>query len=196
MKPFKTLAPVDFMALCIDGPRIRLRSVHERYGEAIFREFTEEIVRYMNPVPPKTLADSLAFISQTREGMLEGADLACAILTRDAGEFLGVCGFHGRESPTTPELGIWIKKEAHGRGYGREAVVTLAGWAVQNIAFDALLYPVDRANHPSRRIPECLGGVIVKEGKAPRMNGGFLDEVVYRIPREALIRKLSERGVV
>jgi hypothetical protein len=92
MKPFKTLAPVDFMALCSDGPRIWLRSIHERYGEAIFREFTEEIVRYMNPVPPKTLADSLAFISQTREGMLEGADLACAILTRDAGEFLGVCG--------------------------------------------------------------------------------------------------------
>lgn len=187
MKRFQTLKEIDLTSLCIDGKRLRLRSMHERYAEDILREFTEEIVRYMIPVPPKNIAEALAFISRTRDGMRDCRDLAFAILKSDTEEFLGVCGFHGHDTPETPELGIWIKKDAHGNGYGREAITMLVDWAIQNIGFDYLVYPVDRANFASRRIPESLGGAIFKERKAKRMNGEFLDEVVYRISRSVLM---------
>ena len=47
--------------------------------------------------------------------------------------------------------------------------------------FDYLIYPVDRANIPSRKIPESLGGIIFEEKKTKTMSGGVLDEVVYKI---------------
>ncbi len=186
---FQFRQPVDLTTIRINGDRVSLCSIHEKYGQEIFEEFTEEITRYMNPSPPKNINEAFGFISRSREGMREGRDLVCAIVRRDTEEFLGCCGFHWGGAPSTPELGVWLKKGAHGNGYGREAIALLVSWAVQHIDFDYLTYPVDRANRPSRKIPEALGGTIFKEGKARRMNGGFLDEVVYRIPR-----KLIEKG--
>ena len=62
-----------------------------------------------------------------------------AITKKENGEFLGCCGFHGKGNPRTPELGIWIKKDAHGKKYGREAIKTLTSWVVENIDFDFIV---------------------------------------------------------
>ena len=36
-------------------------------------------------------------------------------------------------------------------------------WALANLEFEYIKYPVDEDNHPSRRIPEALKGVIASE---------------------------------
>ena len=77
--------------------------------------------------------------------------------------FLGCCGFHSEESPTTPEFGIWIKKDAHGNKYGREAIKILRHWAIENIDFDYAIYPVDKGNIASRKTAESLGGGVIKD---------------------------------
>lgn len=192
---FQFRHPIDLTTVGVEGDRVSLRSIHEKYGQEIFVEFTEEITRYMNPSPPKNIDEAFGFISRSREGMREGRDLVCAILRKDSEEFLGCCGFHWGGAPSTPELGVWLKKGARGNGYGREAIALLVSWAVQYIDFEYLTYPVDRANLPSRKIPESLGGTIFKEGKARRMSGGFLDEVVYRIPRSVLDREFARSDV-
>lgn len=185
---FSFRVPVVLSNLCINGNRLTLRSIEDAYAAEIFEEFTDEITRYMNPSPPKNIAETQAFISKTAEGMREGEDLVCVILKKHSEEFLGCCGFHGRCAPSAPELGIWLKKRARGNGYGREAIASLVGWAVQHVDFEYLTYPVDRANLPSRKIPESLGGSVFKEEKVRKMNGEFLDEVIYRIPRSVLLK--------
>ena len=70
---------------------------------------------------------------------------------------------HGKSSVITPEFGIWLKIGAHGKKLGREAIETLALWAVDNIDFEYAIYPVDRANVSSCKIPEYLGGTITPE---------------------------------
>jgi RimJ/RimL family protein N-acetyltransferase len=97
------------------------------------------------------------------------------------GEFLGCCGLLPKETPRTPEVGIWIKKGAQGRKYGREAVETLAAWAKASLDLEYLVYPVDKANAPSRKIPEALGGVLLHEMQVCKPNGETLDLVVYKI---------------
>lgn len=184
---FAFRSDVDLTSLCLEGERIRLRSIHPRYAPAIFQEFTEEIALLMLPKPADDIEETLIFISTSIEGMQGGWDLALAILVQENEEFLGCCGLHGRGNPLTPELGIWLKKSAHGNKYGREAIGVLCGWALKNLIFDYLVYPADRKNVPSRKIPESMGGTVCEERKAPTMRGGFLDEVVYHLSKDQLV---------
>jgi ribosomal-protein-alanine N-acetyltransferase len=178
--------PIDLTSLQIEGDRILLRSIEERDSSEIFKEFTPEITRYMFPKPAEKIEETLSFIAESLDGMRGGWDLVLAITKKENGEFLGCCGFYGKGNPRRPALGIWIKKEAHGKKYGREAIKTLTSWAVEHIDFEYAIYPVDKANIASRKIPESLGGTIFEEKKVRTMNGSYLDEVVYKIPYDIL----------
>ena len=163
--------PADLRTLIIDAERVRLEAMSAQYTEVIFRHFTPEITKYMMPAPPTAIAQTEAFVAFAISGLERGDDLHFAICHKQQDEFIGVCGLHGRGHPTEPELGIWIKKPAHGNGYGLEAIRALKAWADRNIEFDRLRYPVDRRNIPSRRIPESLGGRIIEERKVMSLGG-------------------------
>jgi [ribosomal protein S5]-alanine N-acetyltransferase len=106
--------------------------------------------------------------------------LVLAILEEEKSEFLGLAGLHNIKSKT-PEIGIWIKKSAHGNKYGLEAITAFIHWAKTNIDYTHLRYPVDKRNIASRRIPEMNGGIIMKEYKKINQRGFELDEVEYWI---------------
>ncbi len=48
------------------------------------------------------------------------------ILDRETGRFLGCAGLHELEA-ARPELGVWLKKSAHGNGFGREGEIVTSG---------------------------------------------------------------------
>lgn len=183
---FKQHARVDLTSLRIEADRIILWSIQESHAPEIFQELTPEITRYMSPKPAGRIEETLSFIYESVDGMRRGRDLILTITKKESGEFLGCCGLQGKGNPRTPELGVWIKKSAHGNKYGREAIMALALWAVETIDFDYAIYPVDKANIASRKIPEALGGVIFEERKVRTRSGGYLDEVVYKILYEML----------
>ncbi|MCF7826736.1 MAG: GNAT family N-acetyltransferase [Candidatus Marinimicrobia bacterium] len=191
MKPFvlKTSEPLDFTEQEINSERLQLTTRLKAYKEEIFAEFNADIIEYMLPKPAVKIEETLAFINESLVGMQEGWNLALAITKRSDGEFLGCCGLHGKGRHRTPELGIWIKKSAHGHKFGREAIQTLAFWAVEHLDLDYLIYPVDRANLPSRLIAESLGGQIFAEKQVKTARGGYLDEVKYKITEEVLLNR-------
>lgn len=170
------------------GERIKLLSINPAYAEEIFKEFTADIIRYMLPKAPEHISETEAFISASQKGMREAYEVVTIIVDKASGEFLGCCGLHGKGRLRTPEFGIWLKRSAHGNHYGGEALRTLGSWAMKNIDLDYVVYPVDRMNVPSRKIPESLGGIIVHEKMVPTMRDGFLDEIVYKIEPKALKR--------
>ncbi len=174
--------PVDLNAVAIITDRLTLRPVTSAFTELIFAEFTPEITKYMLPSSPRHISETEQFIADTLEKRSRGSDLVLAILAKDTDEFLGCCGLHGRENPREPELGIWLKKAAHGRGFGREAVAAVRDWAERHLIVDAFIYPVDRNNTASRKIAEALGGTIVRSEPIKTMSGGELDAVIYKIP--------------
>ena len=184
---------IDLTTVCVEGPRIRLRAIGEEFAEAIFQEFSADITRFMIPKPAETIDDTFAFIHASMRGMETKAEMVFAILAKDSEEFLGCCGIHGQANPRTPEVGIWLKKSAHGKALGREAATLACQWALNYIDFDYLIYPVDRANIPSRKIPESMGGVIFEEKRVQTMRGTELDEVVYKISPEALRASISNQ---
>lgn len=173
---------LDLNSLCIEGKRIRLVPASEHFAEEIFREFTSDITTYMLPKAADDISETLEFLRYCVEVRQAKKELIFAICSKASEKFLGMCGLHGRDSMLEPELGIWLKKSAHGNGYGREAIETLMTWAQATIKLEAFIYPVDKRNIPSRNIPEALGGVIIAEKQEVNRSGNLLDEVVYRIP--------------
>ena len=163
---------MDLRSTSIDSERLRLVPTSPIYAEDMFAEFTAEVTTFMGPKPAEVVEETFAFLAGAVDDLVHGRCLQVAILLKASSEFLGHAGLYDLTS-RTPELGIWIKRSAHGNGYGREAVEALVRWAIGSVEFDYLLYPVDRRNLPSRRIPESLGGVVRR--KYDRVNAsGFI----------------------
>ena len=178
--PFSPLVDV-----VIESERLRLLPTSEDFTREVFHNFTAAISEYMFPAPPSAIEETLQFLRGVRQAILDGTELQVVILSLEDEAFLGHGGLH-HINTRTPELGIWLKLDAHGEGFGREAVTALCGWALENLEFDYLRYPVDRRNIPSRRIPESLGGRIEAEYQQVSESDRVLDVVEYRIYPDAL----------
>ena len=166
----------------IEGLRLLLKPIASEYADEIFKEFTPEITTYMFPRSPSDISETEQFIADACKQREAGTDLVFVILDKQNSDFLGVCGLHGTQKAEEPEFGIWLKKAAHKRALGREAIGVLKAWCERTLFINAFVYPVDRRNEPSRKIPEALGGKVVSEKKVQTMSGGELDELIYRIP--------------
>ncbi|WGV28779.1 GNAT family N-acetyltransferase [Halotia branconii CENA392] len=129
------------------------------------------------------MSETELFINESLLEMQNGDNLIVVILRKDSQEFLGCSGIHELNSKC-PAAGIWLKKSAHGYGYGVEAIAALKKWADDNLDYEYLIYPVDRANIPSRKIPERLGGQIFREYEQINLSSNILHLVEYRIPKK------------
>ncbi len=174
--------PFNLLETHIETPRLVLQPVSIEYLDTVFHEFTDDITRYMHPRTPKEKSETKKFIHSTIKKMKKNEELVCVVLHKTTQEFLGIVGLH-HISTATPELGVWMKKSAHGQQYGREAVTGIKEWADQQVIYDHLIYPVATDNIASRKIPESLGGKIMKEYTKTNMSGNMLPFVEYWIYR-------------
>lgn len=164
----------------ISSNRIELIPIDMKYAGDCCQNFTKEVTRYMWPSAPKTQEEINQHILLKQSQMREGKEISSFILKKDTEEFLGYVSIH-QANTTTPELGIWLKKEAHGHQYGYEALSLLKAWAEHHLQYDYLKYPVDKANIPSRKLAEKLGGQIKDAYIKKSESGNILDEIEYRI---------------
>ncbi|MCR4329929.1 MAG: GNAT family N-acetyltransferase [Candidatus Roizmanbacteria bacterium] len=171
---------MNLLHISIESERLKLIPTTEKYAQEIFKEFSNDLTVFMYPKPAKKIDETLSYISLSRQTMEKGEQLQVVILNKLTNEFIGHGGISGLNTDT-PELGIWIKKSAHGNKFGREAVKALKEWTDKNKLYTYIMYPVDKRNIPSRKIAESLGGVIEDEYKKENMSGNILDEVEYRI---------------
>jgi [ribosomal protein S5]-alanine N-acetyltransferase len=186
MEKFKFITPQseDLFSIEIITDRLNLVPISLDREEEIFQEFTVEVTKYMFPDPAKNLEERRDFINESRQAIADGYNLQFTILAKDSSEFLGCISLHGEKNVLTPEIGIWLKQGAHGNGYGKEAAHRLVEWTRANIDIDYFIYPVDRRNIPSRKIPESLGGKVIEEFEKTTPTGKYLDMLVYRIDRD------------
>jgi RimJ/RimL family protein N-acetyltransferase len=158
----------------IRSARLQLTPFTMAEAEEVFGCITPATARFMRWEPPRSLNEYKA----QREARLKSSDqsvLSLVIRRTDTMECLGVAGLDDADQPT-PELGIWLKEAAYGRGYGTEAISAVAEWATKTLAKHSFLYPVAVENFASRRIAEKLNGKIV----GTRRNSKY-ESVVYEI---------------
>lgn len=171
---------LELGSFSIETERLLLRPVSMEYVEEIHKEFDDGITKYMFPSTPENISDTKKFIEESTKGFLQGEEIVTVILKKDTLEYLGNGGIHHIDTKT-PELGIWVKKGAHGNHYGREAVAGLKKWADVNLNYEYLKYPVAEENISSRKIAESLGGKEVLKYQHTNQNGVQLNMVEYHI---------------
>ena len=164
----------------IETEHLILKPIDYSYANDIFSHFTHEIALYMYPEPSENIEGVNTFIEMSISSLEQGNNLQLVCIKKVSKEFIGCAGMH-EIGTIAPELGIWIKKAAHGHGYGLEAISALIKWSRENIDFEYLRYPVDKRNYASRRIPEWNGGIIKREFKSINQRGFELDQVEYWI---------------
>lgn len=160
--------------------RLSCRIIDQTYAEDIFNTFTSVVTKYMTPCPAKDISETRSFINMSIRDVENETSLLFVILDKTNGNFLGCLGLHSLNKPA-PEIGIWLKKGAHGYGYGKEAVTSLVEWSKKHLGIKNFIYPVDKRNLSSRKIPESLGGKIHKEYQSVGFAGNKLDQVEYLI---------------
>jgi len=162
--------------------RLLIKLIGLEYKDDIFREFTKEVARFLIPQPTGEIIDTVNFIDQSRKNSLAGSDLQLIVLDRKNGEFLACVGIHAPDTKV-PELGLWFKKSAWGKGYGKESMAALKAWIESNLDYEKIRYPVFKENIASRKIIESLGGKLFKESLVKNQNGEELIELEYFIAR-------------
>ena len=123
-----------------------------------------------------------ALINKWEKQIKAGERVFMAITKKDSGEFLGCTALDFFEDDN-PESGAWIKIEAHGHGYGTEAVTGLKEWGGENYNYDHILWPCAEVNSSSRKLAESLGGKIHDEYVKSNGVGKKFKTVEYWIPR-------------
>jgi ribosomal-protein-alanine N-acetyltransferase len=144
---------------------------------------------------PVSLADvdTREFLCTPRASLESRVEVQVVILLRPKDEVVGHARLHHIDTPT-PEPGVWVKKNAHGRGYGREAVQALFELAPDHLDCGYLKYAVDRRNFPSRRIPKLLGGLVGAEYSYVNAVRDQLDHLEHRIRGKAIPRRRGAGG--
>lgn len=161
-------------------PRLALRPFTPEDAAETFACITPTLTRYLSFEPPASEAAFAHVWQDWLPSIASGEDLTFVIRHRTNAGFLGLAGLHEANTPE-PELGIWIREDAHGHAYGREAVRAIATWAVSACGARSFTYPVAAANRASRQLVESLGGEVI----GPR-NTAKYDGVIYRLPAHAL----------
>ncbi len=172
----------DLFSVRIITKRLILVPISLKYKKDIFREFTKEITSLMFPTTPSKIKETEEFILDSIKDMKKNEILQMVILNKRK-EFLGCVGLHHIDKKN-PELGVWLKKSAYGNSYGKEAIFALKKWADENIHYDSLLYPVDKDNIASRKIPESMNGKIFKKYNQKSKSGKVLHILEYGILRD------------
>ncbi|MFI8416364.1 GNAT family N-acetyltransferase [Serratia sp. NPDC078593] len=166
----------DLSQCRVNSDRLLMAPFTAADADDVYQAITPTLTRFMN-FEPEPSPEAFAYVWQGWLPLLqEGKEIVYVARLRDSKQFVGMGGIHDLNSQT-PEIGIWIKENLHGQGYGREMVQAMAIWASERYHPQHFIYPVAEQNLPSRRLVEALGGVI-----CGRRENIKYDCVVYRLP--------------
>ena len=159
--------------------RLMIRPFTLDYLEEYFREFTAEITKYQFPDPFPDMEAANQVMSGFVKEMEEGKMLELVILGQD-GEFFGCIDVFGiRED--TPEVGIWLKRSAHGMGYGYEALSAVLDELNQTGKYRYYIYELDVRNAVSVHLVEKFPFEKVKYEEITTNSGKILHSQTYHI---------------
>jgi RimJ/RimL family protein N-acetyltransferase len=160
--------------IVVQSPRLQLTEFQMTDAQEVFACITPAIAKFMSWEPP-TWSEYVARCEK-RGQFPEPNNFSFVIRRLDNRECLGMASFEGADS-VSPELGLWLKESAQGKGFGSEVVAALVDWGHATLGKSSYIYPVAVQNTASRRLAEKLHGEIIANRTNPKY-----DSVVYRIP--------------
>ena len=155
--------------------RLVLHRTRSDDADELFDALTPAVARFMAWDAPESRAVHRARV-RARAASGDRSEVHFVIRRRVDDECLGAAAAEALDADH-PEIGLWLRESAQGRGYGTEAVRALLTWAGERTGRTSFAWPVARGNVPSVRLAERLGGRI-----AGRRRREKHEAVVYLVP--------------
>lgn len=131
---------------------------------------TEEIPRNIFNIPnPYTLADAENWLAICHEGWKSGSAFRFALRDKRSGRFIGMIGLHPVNEHRKAEVGYWLGKEFHGRGYAGEALMAVLRFGFETLDLNKIFATHFTQNPASGKVME----------KAGMKHEGFLKQEYY-----------------
>lgn len=83
-----------------------------------------------------------------------------AVEEKSSGKLVGCIGLWEPEGWPELEVGYWLVKEAHGKGYATEAAIKARDHAYEVLGAKTLVSYIDPDNEPSKRVAEKMGATL------------------------------------
>jgi aminoglycoside 6'-N-acetyltransferase len=163
----------------LDGERVRLRPLSREDRDRMLEIVAEpEVARWWAP----------AGIAETVDSLYDPSDVTLAIEAE--GRVAGVIQFAEENDPGYPHAGIdiFLTTELHGRGYGRDAIRTLARYLVHERGHHRITIDPAAANARAIRAYEAVGfrPVGVMRAYERGADGAFHDGLLMDLLRDEL----------
>ncbi len=140
----------------VETERLNIIPFTEEYLNDYYKESTDNITRFQFP-------DSFTSIEQAKKryenlvlDMREGKTLATIITSKD-NEFIGKFDVYGLQEKS-PELGLWLKEAAHGKGYGTEVMKAMLQYLNSTKKYSSYIYEADERNTASINLVKKFNG--------------------------------------
>ena len=141
--------------IVINTNRLILEPIDEKYIDDINTNFTPEITISMPYNPNRDRKEIVNFVESAKKNLIQKTDIVFVVLNLKR-EFIGCCGIHNINKESV-ELGLWLRKESQSLGLGTEIINALIDFIEQNFKLNYIIYPVDKKNYRSVKIPEKFG---------------------------------------
>lgn len=143
----------------LDGPRVRLRSLHARDAGAVLEVFGDpEVMRYWSSQEFPDLAAAEAYIREIHEHFRARTLFQWGVTLRGSGRVIGTGTlFQLDRTHRRTSLGYVLGRSSWGAGLGAETVATLIRFAFEQLGLDRLEADVDPRNERSLRLLERQG---------------------------------------
>lgn len=171
----------DFSNITLFTGRLQLSSVRIEDTPTIFKEFRGVVVEYQDVFPAKTLDEQQRWVEEGIADAKAGKALLLVISDKNTGEFFGRCALK-KVHTSTPELGIWLKQSAHGKGYAEESVRCALAWASEHLQYEYIKAFIQTANARSIHLIEKLGGLRIRQFTMKNTARGDLQVYEYKLP--------------
>lgn len=146
----------------LKGRRLLLRPLTEQDSSRLFRAVDRSRASLKRRLEwaggVLSEEDSLNFIRQSEKDFREGKAHVFGIFQKRGGELGGVSSLmrlhaeYGRG-----EIGIWIREDLQGKGYGAEASKLLCDYGFHHVHLHRIYARIDPSNRPSRKVLKKTG---------------------------------------
>lgn len=131
----------------INTPRLIIKPFNQKYLNDFYKCFDDEVTKYQYPDSFKSLEAATESCSNFIKMMEQGSMLEMNILSKEE-EFIGGIQVFDIDKDT-PEVGLWLRKEAFGLGYGYEALKATLEFVSSQKAYKYFIYEADVRNEAS-----------------------------------------------
>ncbi len=147
------------MFYVIEGNKIRLRGFEKEDVEVVHEAMNNpEMTQYLRLFRPFSKQDEEEWIEKTWEKRKEGKEYSFAVVEKSTGDLIGSASLTDIDKINrSAEIGIWIKEEYWGKGYGTETEKLLLKYGFEELNLHTIHGRAYGFNKRSKKVMEKIG---------------------------------------